>query len=260
MELGLSGKSVLITGASKGIGAGLARSFAAEGANLHLTARSEELLRGLQTEIVEAQGVVVEIFPADLSESAARRRLVEACGELDILVNNAGAIPSGALEEVDEAAWRRGWDLKVFGYIELTRLFFAGMKDRGAGVIVNVIGNGGEVFDANYICGAAGNASLMAFTRALGGTSLDHGVRVTGVNPGPVLTERIINFLKKRAGHVYGDEARWEELCQRYPLGRPAAVEELTDVVLFLASPRCSYVSGAIWTVDGGIASRNSII
>lgn len=260
MELGLSGKSVLITGASKGIGAGLARAFAAEGAKVTLTARSEDLLKSLQSEIVETHGTAVEIFPADLSQSADRQRLFSASGAVDILVNNAGAIPSGALEEVDEAAWRRGWELKVLGYIELTRLFFADMKDRGDGVIVNVIGNGGEVFDANYICGAAGNASLMAFTRALGGTSLDHGVRVAGVNPGPVLTDRIIGFLKKRAGQEFGDEARWEDLCQRYPLGRPAEVQELTDVVLFLASPRCSYVSGTIWTVDGGIASRNSII
>jgi NAD(P)-dependent dehydrogenase (short-subunit alcohol dehydrogenase family) len=185
--------------------------------------------------------------------------LMSACGEVDVLVNNAGAIPGGSLEDVDEAAWRAGWDLKVLGYVDLTRQMFARMKARGRGVIVNVIGNGGEVFDARYICGVAGNASLMAFTRAIGGSSLDHGVRVVGVNPGPVETDRIVKMLKQRAIRLYGDEARWLELRKKYPLERPATITEITDVVVFLASPRCNYVSGTIWTIDGGIASRHSI-
>ena len=260
MELGLKGKCVLITGASKGIGAGLAHAFAAEGANLHLAARGESQLREVQKKVSERYGVSVDLTPADLSRRGDRRALIEACGEIDILVNNAGANPGGSLEEVDETAWREGWDLKVFGYIDLTRLMFARMKARGQGVIINDIGNGGEIFDAGYICGASGNASLMAFTRALGGSSLDHGIRVVGVNPGPVETERIVKLLKRRAIDLYGDEGRWPALRKRYPLRRPARVSEVADVIVFLASERRAYVSGTIWTVDGGIASRQSII
>ncbi|MGH6953573.1 MAG: SDR family oxidoreductase, partial [Alphaproteobacteria bacterium] len=107
---------------------------------------------------------------------------------------------------------------------------------------------------------ASGNASLMAFTRALGGSSLDHGIRVVGVNPGPVETERVVKLLERRAIDLYGDEGRWPELRKRYPLQRPARVSEVADVIVFLASERCAYVSGTIWTVDGGIASRQSII
>jgi NAD(P)-dependent dehydrogenase (short-subunit alcohol dehydrogenase family) len=89
--------------------------------------------------------------------------------------------------------------LKLFGYISLTREIYAHMKARGDGVIINDIGNSGENWDANYIAGSTGNAALMAFTRALGGQSMDFGVRVLGVNPGPVETARMIKINKRRA-------------------------------------------------------------
>jgi NAD(P)-dependent dehydrogenase (short-subunit alcohol dehydrogenase family) len=100
----------------------------------------------------------------------------------------------------------------------------------------------------------------MAFTRALGGRSLDDGVRVVGINPGPVDTDRIYKLLKRRAVDWYDDERRWTELLARYPLGRPAKVREIADLMAFLASDRSAYTSGAIFTVDGGITSRSSII
>lgn len=260
MDLALTGKSVLITGASRGIGAGLAEAFAAEGVALHLAARSDEGLQAVKQAVSSRYNVVVETSVADLTNSDDRRRLAEASGGVDILVNNAGSIPGGSIDAIDHDDWREGWELKVLGYIDMTRLLYARMAARGSGVIVNNIGNAGEIFDARYIAGASGNASLMAFTRALGGASLDDGVRVVGVNPGPVETERIVKLLKRRALDLYGDEARWTELRKRYPLERPATVSEVADIIVFLASERCGYVSGTIWTVDGGIASRGSII
>ncbi len=196
----------------------------------------------------------------DLSSDAAMRDLAGRVGEIDVLVNNAGDIPSGPLEAVDDAAWRHGFDLKVFGYISLTRLYWEQMKARRAGVILNDIGNSGENFDARYIAGSTGNASLMAFTRALGGVSLDHGVRVVGINPGPVATDRMIKLMQRRAKDSFGDEGRWQELFANYPGGRPATAEEIADLMLFLASPRAGYISGTIVTIDGGIAARGSII
>ncbi len=100
----------------------------------------------------------------------------------------------------------------------------------------------------------------MAFTRALGGHSLNDNIRVVGVNPGPVDTDRIYSMLKKRASDVLGDENRYRELLARYPLNRPAHLHEVTDLIVFLASFRAGYISGAIITVDGGISSRRSII
>lgn len=260
MDLGLKGKSVLITGASQGIGEGLARAFAAEGASLKLTARRKDLLEALATSLREAFGSRVEIYPMDLTAPEAADDLAERAGDVDILVNNAGVIPGGSLQAIDEAAWRDGWELKVLGYINLCRLYYDRMKAAGGGVIVNNIGNAGERLDAEYIAGSTGNASLMAFTKALGGASLDDGIRVVGVNPGPVDTPRIYKLLRQRAVEWFGDEARWEELRDRYPLKRPATVAEITDAILFLASDRSGYTTGTILTIDGGIASRSSII
>ncbi len=260
MDLRLRGQWALVTGASQGIGEGVARTFAEEGVNLHLTARSADRLEEIRKEITSATDVKVEIHPLDITQPGACETLVERCGDIDILVNNAGVIPSGNLFEVDEKRWRDGWELKVFGYINLCRLVYPRMKARGGGVIINNIGNGGEVFDPQYIAGTTGNASLMAFTRALGGHSLDDNIRVVGVNPGPVNTDRIYNMLKKRARAVLGDEGRYRELEARYPLKRPAHVHEITDLIAFLASYRSGYTSGTIFTVDGGIASRRSII
>ena len=179
--------------------------------------------------------------------------------DVDILVNNAGAIPGGDLWTVDAQAWRRGWELKVFGYIDLTRAVYPIMKARGSVVILNNIGNGGENFDFDYVAGSTGNAGLMAFTRSLGGRSLDDGIRVIGVNPGPVATDRITRVLKTRAQSRLGDAERYEEYLRDYPLGRPASVREVADLFVFLASSRSGYTSGTIVTVDGGITSKRSI-
>lgn len=260
MNLGLTGKTVLITGASQGIGAGLAKAFAEEGVNVILTARNVENLEAVRSDIKAKTAVTVKLVPSDLTAPGACEALVSAAGDVDILVNNAGVIPSGSLWDVDEEKWRSGWELKVHGYINLCRLCYPRMKAAGGGVIINNIGNGGEIFDPRYIAGVTGNASLMAFTRALGGHSLDDNIRVVGVNPGPVDTDRIYAMLKKRAKDLLGDESRFAELQMRYPLGRPAHVREITDLIVFLASYRSGYTTGTIMTVDGGIASRRSII
>ncbi|MBT0958643.1 SDR family oxidoreductase [Alphaproteobacteria bacterium KMM 3653] len=260
MDLNLGGKTALITGASMGIGAHIAETLAGEGVHLHLTARSGDKLEALKARITEAHDVQVTLHPLDLAAQGGPEALAEAVAAVDILINNAGAIPSGDLWDVDEAAWRQGFDLKVFGYINMCRLFYTKMKDAGGGVIINVIGNGGEVLDRDYIAGATGNISLMGFTRALGGYALDDNMRVVGVNPGPVNTDRIYNMLRKWAEKDLGDPERFMELSNGYPLGRPAHCAEISDLVAFLASDRAGYTTGTVYTVDGGISARTSIV
>lgn len=260
MELGLANRNVLITGASQGIGETTAWAFAREKCHLHLAARNAEQLERIKREIEAEHGVEVHTHALDLAKSDNLRKLADEVGDVDVLVNNAGNIPGGSLDTVDEETWEKSWQLKVFGYINLTRHIYGRMRERGSGVIVNDIGNAGERYDADYIAGCSGNASLMAFTRALGGRSLDHGVRVVGVNPGPVDTDRIVRLMKTRARDWYGDENRYEELMARFPLGRPAKTEEVADLMVFLASDRAAYITGTIVTIDGGITSRNSIV
>lgn len=260
MEMQLRGQSVLVTGASKGIGLAVARAFAREGCDVHLAARSADALEGNKASIEREFGVKARVHALDLGDTEALKKLAADCGGVDVLVNNAGEIPSGPLESLDEAIWRKSYDVKLMGYMLLARELYPRMKARGSGVIINDIGNSGENWDANYIAGSTANAALMAFTRALGGVSLDFGVRVVGVNPGPVETERMVKINKRRAIDLWGDEKRWTELRGKYPAGRPATPEEVADLIVFLASPRAGYITGTIVTIDGGIAARGSVI
>ena len=261
MELNLSGKSILITGGSKGIGEASAEVFAREGASvIHVTARSGDLLEGLKARIESAHDCTVFTHALDLTDVAARDNLIAATIDVDILVNNAGAIPSGSLDVVDDEAWRAGWELKVFGYINMCRSFYKHMANRGHGVIINNIGNSGENPDIDYIAGSSGNASLMAFSLALGGRSMDHGVRVVAVNPGPIDTGRMEKMLKQRAKSMLGDEGRWQELLARFPGGRGGTAEEVGDLIVFLASERAGFISGCVMTIDGGITARRSVV
>lgn len=259
MDLKLSGRTALVTGSSKGIGLGAAQWLAREGVNVCMVARSAEKLAAEADAIAKSTGVAVRTLGADLADAAARERVFAAFPDVDILVNNAGAIPGGSLQDVDERAWRAGWDLKVFGYVGLTRLYLQRMQERRRGVIINIIGVGGEKLDATYIAGAAGNAGLIAFTRAIGANSPDFGVRVLGINPGPVLTDRIETLGRKRAASTHGDESRWRESFAKMPFGRPATVDEIAAAVVFLASDLSSYTSGTVLTIDGGLAHRGQL-
>lgn len=258
MDLHLKGKRVLITGASKGIGAAAVSVFADEGCELHLAARNAAALEEIALRQREHPGVKCTVHVVDLRKPEDVARLAEEAADIDILVNNAGDIPGGSLEKVDAATWRHAWQLKVFGYIDLSRLVYAQMKARGGGVIINDIGAAGERFDFDYIAGSAGNAALMAFTRALGGKSLQNNIRVVGINPGPVETDRIISLMKTQAKARFGDEERYRELMARFPLGRAAKPREIADMMAFLASDRSAYTSGVIVTIDGGICARAS--
>ena len=253
MELGLRGKRALVTGASQGIGLACAQALAREGCDLDLVARNRE---GLEEARKKVEGVKVNIHAMDLSQAGAAAKLAEACGTVDILVNNAGNTPRGTLLEVDEETWRKGWELKIFGYINLTRELYRRMVERRRGVIVNVIGIGAEKLEYAYAAGGTGNAALAAFTRIVGGVSLEYGVRVLGVHPGWVETEKAKRGLRARAERELGDPQRWAELTKGWPRGHLIRPHEIGDVVAFAASERASAMYGVILTVDAGFSAR----
>ena len=259
MDLNLRGRTALITGASKGIGLASAEVLAEEGCNVILVSRTQADLDAGRSKILSRFNVGVTVHALDLSNSASIDKLAALHGDIDILVNNAGAIPAGNLQEIGEARWREAWDLKVFGYINMCRAFYAKFAARRQGVIINVVGTGGEKVDSAYIAGAAGNASLMAFTRALGGSASDDNLRVVGINPGPVATDRLVTMMKKMAQDRLGDANRWEELTKPMPYGRAATAEEIGNMVAFLASDRSAYTSGTVITIDGGAVNRTTV-
>src|SRR6202165_2669883 len=211
MDLKLAGKTALITGASKGIGRATAEILASEGCNLILVARTAADLDAAKNAIIRKANVRVDTVAADLSDSANVSRLAQDFPGIDILVNNAGAIPGGTLLDVAEAKWRAAWDLKVFGYVNMCRAFYALMKARKAGVIINVVGNAADTHDPEYICGVAGNAALTAFTQSLGCVSAQDGIRVVALSPGPVETERLVNLMRKKGQDRTGSADKWRD-------------------------------------------------
>ncbi|MCW5604422.1 MAG: SDR family oxidoreductase [Burkholderiales bacterium] len=256
MELGLKGRTALITGGSRGIGFGVARVLAAEGCNLHLCSRTAADLDAARKQISDAHAVKIECHALDLSSADNAVRLAQACGDIDILVNNAGAIPQGTITGLDDRTWRTAWDLKVFGFINLTREIYRAMCERRSGVIINVIGTAGVRPTAAYIAGSMGNSSLITMSRALGAESPNYGVRVVGINPSSTETDRGVTRWRNDAQKKFGDPERWRELTTGFPFGRPATVDEIANVVAFVASDRASYVTGTVIDVDGGTSWR----
>jgi NAD(P)-dependent dehydrogenase (short-subunit alcohol dehydrogenase family) len=260
MDLKLRGRTALITGASRGIGFATAAVLADEGCNLVLVARTAATLNAARQSLITISRVSVTVHALDISKSSSIARLAAEHPDLDILVNNAGAVPAGRLGEIDEKRWRDAWELKVFGYINMTRAFYAAMKKRGSGVIINIIGVAGERHEAGYIAGSAGNAALMAFTRAMGSASPADNIRIIGVNPGPIATDRLNAIMKKRAQDLFGDASRWREMYTALPFGRAGKPEEIAHMVAFLASDLSAYISGTVITIDAGASNRGRTV
>ncbi len=252
MDLHLQGKTALITGASRGIGFGAARVLAAEGVNVHLTSRTAVDLDAAKQKITDAYKVHVTCHACDLGADGAAEKLAREVGDVDFLVNNAGAIPQGTVVSLDEKTWRKAWDLKVWGFINLSREYYGRMAARKSGVIVNIIGAAGERHSSGYIAGSMGNASLMALSRALGADSHKDGVRVIGINPGAIETDRQVVRWRARAEKELGSAERWRELVTGFPFARLGTVDEIANTVAFLCSDRSGYTTGTVITIDGG--------
>jgi NAD(P)-dependent dehydrogenase (short-subunit alcohol dehydrogenase family) len=259
MDLKLRGRSALITGASKGIGRAIATVLADEGCNLILVSRTAADLDAVKDKL-GSTGVSITTHALDVSSTASIEKLAAEHSGIDILVNNAGAIPAGRLNEIDDKRWRQAWDLKVFGYINMTRAFYAAMKARGGGVIINILGVAGERLEPNYIAGSVGNAGLMAFTKAMGAASPADNIRVVGINPGPVATERLETIMQKRAQDLLGDATRFREMYSPLPFGRAGKPEEIANMAAFLASDLSAYTTGTVFTIDAGAASKGNAI
>ena len=256
MDLELNGKTAIVTGASKGIGRAVAEVLAEEGCTLHLVSRTEADLNAVRDDLNSRFGAQATVHALDLARPEDVDKLATAAADADILINNAGAIPGGDLSKLSDDDIKDGWQLKVFGTVGLVRHFYPRMCERGSGVIVNVIGMAGERGRSAYIAGSMGNAALMQMTRTIGAESLNHGVRVLGVNPGPTQTERFQLLARANAEKQFGDPERWRETMGNLPGGRGGLTEELAAVTAFMASPRASWVSGTVIMVDGGQHSR----
>jgi NAD(P)-dependent dehydrogenase (short-subunit alcohol dehydrogenase family) len=254
MDLQLQGKHVLITGASKGIGFACAQGFIAEGAKVSLVARTAEAL-DQAVAALKADGKAAR-FAADLRDADSAEQALDAAeaafGPVDVLVNSAGAAKRVPPAELTPARWRDAMDAKFFTYINMMDPVIKRMGTRGSGVIINIVGTGGKIARATHIAGGAANAALMLASAGAAVAYADKGVRVNAVNPGPVLTDRLKEGFKAevRLAESQGRPAPGQPGTD-LPLGRPSNPEEIADMVVFLASPRSSYTTGAIIALDG---------
>jgi len=261
MDLGLANTVVLVTGGSKGIGLACALGFLREGARVSLVSRDlQNLEQGRKTLVeafAEAEGRV-SVHAADLKDPAgavaALNAAEQAFGPVDVLVNSAGAARRTPPDELNAAAWHDAMDAKYFTYIHMIDPVVKRMGERGQGAIVNVIGQGGKVASPVHMAGGAANAALMLVSAGMASAYAAKGVRVNAVNPGLTLTERLQEGLKADAKlQGIGSEEALQRAKARLPLGRIAAPEEIANAVVFLASTKASYITGAIVAMDGAV-------
>jgi NAD(P)-dependent dehydrogenase (short-subunit alcohol dehydrogenase family) len=255
MDLQLSGKHVLVTGGSRGIGYACARLFAREGARVSLASRTPAHLDAARDKLRKETGADVACFPADLgdaSEAAAMLDAAEKIAPVDVLVNSAGAALRTPYAELTPAIWEAAMRAKFFSYINVMDPLVKRMGQRGAGAIVNVIGMGGKVATPTHLAGGAANAALMLATAGLAAAWGPHGVRVNAVNPALTLTDRMAEGIAADARlRGVSEEDVIKQATARAPLGRLATPEDIANAVVFLASPCAGYISGAIVSMDG---------
>jgi len=250
MELNLTGKVAIITGASRGIGKSIAQILSAEGMNLALVARSplDEFSASLPTECLPLS---IDMRHVD-SASRVVDATLEKFGALDLLVNNAGATKRGDFLTLTDEEWADGFALKFYGAMRLSRASWTHLM-QSKGCIINIIGIGGRTGSAEFAIGGTVNAALMNLTKVLADRGIKEGVRVNAINPGSIATERLQTRIKAFAEeqNINIEEARIQ-MAKKLGVARFGEPDEIAQAVAFLASPQAAYIQGAILDVDGG--------
>jgi NAD(P)-dependent dehydrogenase (short-subunit alcohol dehydrogenase family) len=264
VDLGLSGRTCVVTGASRGIGRESARLLAAEGAAVLLVARSEKELVEAADDCVAAgaeAGGTAEAFACDVTDGDAGERIRAAAEErlapVDVLVNNAGTASWRDLDDVPEQDWYAAWELNVMAPMRLMRELTPGMRERGWGRVVNVASTAGKRPSAAMAEYSVAKAAELSLSRLYADRCAADGVLVNAICPGPVQGELwmepggLLDQSKEMAGHADREQAL-EAAGSKRPIGRLAEIGEIAGAIVFLCSERASYVAGAAWSVDGG--------
>ena len=255
MELGLRGKTALVTGASEGIGMAIAHKLAEEGVRVAICARTASKLKATADEIARATGVDIVPIPADLRSLAGCQGFVEQAaaqlGGVDILVNNAGASAFGAFVDLPDDAFVDAIKGKLLGYIRCAKAVIPHMQQRGGGVIINITGTTQQAVPL-HTPGSACNAAIRMFSKELSMELGPLNIRVNSIAPGRIHTARAERLLEANA-EAQGStpEAMLSDLVKTIPSGRVGSIDDIADAVLFLVSERATYINGSALVVDG---------
>jgi NAD(P)-dependent dehydrogenase (short-subunit alcohol dehydrogenase family) len=259
MDLGLNGKTALVTGASRGIGAAIAQELAREGVRVCLAARDNAKLQEVAASAAAISGKnSAAIVALDLRDPSAPKSAVDAAvsvfGRLDILVNNAGATKRADFFTLTEEDWQDGFALKFHGYVRATRAAWPHLRE-AKGCIVNIVGVGSRAGSAEFTIGGSVNVALLNFTKAMADIGIKDGVRVNAINPGLIETERFGRNIE-RVTKLHGFNSREQAIAFLLKshggitrVGRP---EEIGWLATYLASDKADYIQGCIIDVDGG--------
>jgi len=254
----MAGRVAIVTGSSRGIGRAVAERLCREGASVALCARNRDSLAEAKRALEALGGGRVLAVEADLTEPAAAGRVVEATaaawGRIDILVNNAGAARGIPFDDLTQELWLENLQLKLFGYLRMTRQVLPHLRRNAWGRIVNVAGLAGLQPSPQSMPIGLNNAGILNVMKALADGEAAHNILVTTVCPGPILTDRQTRLLQDvaRTKGITLEEAQ-SEATSVIPLRRMGRPEEVADVVAFLASERASYITGSLVIVDGGL-------
>ena len=255
MQLKMTGRNALITGASKGIGLAIAKAFIGAGANVAIVARNQQSLDAAKAELAKLESGKVVTIAGDVSKAEDCARVFaeaeKALGGLDVLVNNAGTSKTGQFETITDEVWQADLDLKLFAAIRLCRLAFPGMKERSYGRVINVLNTSAKAPAGGRAPTAVSRAAGMALTKVLAGEGAPHNILVNAVLVGRIESDQ---WVQRHAHENKGRSlsAYYEEMGKDIPLGRVGTAEEFANMVLFLASDAGSYITGTAINIDGG--------
>ncbi len=255
MDLGLTGKIAIVTGASRGIGRAIAIELAREGCDLAIAARDANLLDET-VGAIRALGRRAIAHPADLREPKAPAGLAEAClrqfGRIDVVVNNAGATKRGDFLALTDEDFHDGFALKFMCAVRLTRAAWPQLMG-SSGAVVNIIGQGGRYADTEFAIGGSVNAALYNFTKVMARRGVKDGVRVNAVSPAAVETDRLKVRIREKMQRLNVDEDRARtELGHELGQARIGRPEDIAYMVCYLAGAPAEFIRGAIVDADGG--------